>query len=368
MPSTDYVRLGQAFYGSGTNGYSVLKTTNPQFDNIIEKFCSAIGTPDGFSTLSPFLINYPYGDCIFMACCMPGHLDRYKRKTIFFHVVFGTAQECINANIDIFTLFEQGVFISHLPASCEDLLLPPSTTSRQPTHAPFTWNKQRMAIVCEAPQNKLLEQLVGADAYSFAWASFAFAPLSGFKIYAISKYAAQPTDVVRCDTQGNVMNDQPRIERSSERASDAAPLSSSNQEQRKPSLALYVILAASLLINAIFIYRWMNYKPEVREKEVIREIRVPGPVQTKIEVRTIPAPPVDRTKLKSEVLAEIAQGFPEKYRIPDWDKTLSLPQHQMFKDKYIDSTANEYELLQKLKAYVDFTNNILNNKRQGQGE
>ena len=68
--------------------------------------------------------------------------------------------QSITANIDIFTLFEQGVFISHVPASCEDLLLPPGKTSRQPAYAPFTWNKQRMAIVCETPQNKLLEQLV----------------------------------------------------------------------------------------------------------------------------------------------------------------------------------------------------------------
>ena len=56
---TDKIWYEQAFYGSGVNGYQVLKNSAPQYDSIIEKICGAIGTPDGFSKMSQFLINYP---------------------------------------------------------------------------------------------------------------------------------------------------------------------------------------------------------------------------------------------------------------------------------------------------------------------
>ncbi len=364
---SENIQFEQAFYGSGVNGYQVLKNTNSQYDNIIEKICGEIGTPDGFSQVSPFFINYPYGEIVFMIYCTPGLPDKYNRKTLQFHIIYGNIQNCLNNDINAFSLFEQGVFSNRLPDICKRLTI---NSSRIKPHisgnAPFVWNKKALAIQCDAPQNELLKQLLGENALTYTWASFSFSPLPDFQLYAISKYAQTP-NIACCDTKGDIIHKGDRIQENTEYSQMVLPTTTEKNQSNK--VIWYIFLCASISLNVFFIYQRVTYKPQVIEKEIVKEIPVPGPEQTKIVEKIIqmPSPSVDTARLKREVLDELANSFPAKYRIKDWDNALSQSKNQLIKDMASDPQAMPYTFLQSIKSYVNFVNNkILNQTSKGE--
>lgn len=365
---TDKIWYEQAFYGSRVNGYQVLKNSAPQYDSIIEKLCGAIGTPDGFSKMSQFLINYPHGDMIFMGSCVPGPPDRYNRKTLFFHIIYGSVQKNIDGNINIFSLLRNNNFSESQPEQCPQIAIAKNEKINFADSAPFVWNKKPLAIQCDSPQNELMEQLLGREVNNYAWASFSFAPLSNFRLYAISEYSSTPVNIDCCDVQGNIIQNKEQFKKKVE--SDKQQEKKVVEKHKKRNLLLPLFLA-SLLANVFLLYQNLSSSSKIIEKEIVKEVvkEVPGPVQTKIIEKVVQSPskPVDMRKLKAEILADIAKSFPGKDRIMDWDKELSRPENSVLKLKSSNTKANEYRLLQRFKAYVDFVNNnILTQLNEGE--
>lgn len=365
---TDKIWYEQAFYGSGVNGYQVLKNSAPQYDSIIEKICGAIGTPDGFSKMSQFLINYPHGDMIFMGSCVPGPPDRYNRKTLFFHIIYGSVQKNIDGNINIFSLLRNNIFSESQPEQCPQIAIAKNEKINFADSAPFVWNKKPLAIQCDSPQNELMEQLLGREVNNYAWASFSFTPLLNFRLYAISEYSSTPVNIACCDIKGNVIQNCEQPPRTIEPERPHSITSSHKNKKRNFLLYFFII---SLLVNAILLLQSMSARPKIIEKEVVKEVvkEVPGPVQTRIveKVVQLPSKPVDMKKLRKEILADIANSFPHKDRIMAWDKELSRPDNNALKLKAENPNAKEYRLLRQFKVYVDFVNNnILTQLNEGE--
>ena len=343
----------QAFYGSGINGYQVLKNSASQYDALIEKICGAIGTPDGFSKVAPFLINYPHGDKIFMACGVAGPPDRYNRKTLFFHVIYGDAKKSIENNINIFALWRKGLFAGKLPETCGKIAIAPQEQPASVGRAPFIWNKHDLAIQCTSPQNELLEQLLGKEVNQYPWASFSFAPLAGFKLYAISEYAATPLNITCCDTQGNIVQNPNRIQ---EKKMNDSPRTNPPQYpagKKSKTAVLLLLLIISVLGNLFLLWQ-----PTTAPTEKTTSSPVKTEVKTVEKIVAVPAPAVDKEKLKKEFIAELAAKFPDDKRIADWNQEISPVWAMWLKDGE-DRGQNQYELVQKIKYYIEFTNKLL---------
>ena len=365
---SDTIFYEQAFYGSGIEGYQVLKNSAHQYNSVIEKICGAIGTPDGFSKTSAFLINYLHGDMIFMGRCIPGPPDRYNRRTLFFHIIYGNIQKNIDGNINAFTLLRNNVFIDRVPEQCSQIAVAKNEKLNFTNESPFIWRKTPLAIQCNSPQNELIEQLLGKDVNDYSWASFSFAPLPNFRLYAISEYSSTPVNIDCCDVKGNIIQNKEQFKNKVESEKQQENTVVEKYKKRNLLLPLFI---ASLLVNAFLIYQNISLNSKAVEKEIIKEVvkEVPGPVQIKTveKVVQLPPKPVDIKKIKTEVLVDIAKSFPRKDRIVDWEKELSRSENSVLRLKASNPQAKEYRLLQQFKIYVEFVNNnILTQLNEGE--
>ena len=205
----DKIRLQQAFYGCDAGGYRVLGITDRRYFPVVEKLCSGIGTPDGISKVSPFLLSLPVQDMLFMACCRLGASDAAGRQTLFFHLFYGPQEECRLSGVNAFTLFRGGLFAELPNDECPPIEIDANGVTSPVTTAPFIWSGNDLAIISESPQNDLLEALLGDQVFTAPWASFAFTPLSNFKIYAISKFVATPVGRECRDPAGKIIVEAP---------------------------------------------------------------------------------------------------------------------------------------------------------------
>ena len=86
--------LQQAFYGREFHGgYKLLASTDAKHNDVIEKLCSSIGSPDGRSIVDPFFVNYIAGNYRYMIRGVIGQPDVSGRETLFFHAYIGNNSE-----------------------------------------------------------------------------------------------------------------------------------------------------------------------------------------------------------------------------------------------------------------------------------
>ena len=231
------------------------------------------------------------------------------------------------------------------------------------SNPPFNWDQKPLAIQCNQPQNELLEQLLGKETNKFAWASFSYSPLLDFTLYAISKHADTPTNITCSDEYGKLLSNKYHSSNSkSNNQNMSFPPTTKNKNHSTIWLYAFII---SLIGNVGFVYLQISHKPKVIKKEIIKKIKVPGPVQTKIVEKRIKCnhKAIDKNALEKEFFQKLKNKFPKDYQIKNLTQELNKEIHQMIKDKSEDSNATEYKLLNKFIHYVNFVNeNILNKK------
>ena len=107
------ILLNQALYGRDPiRGYRLFASSESSFNQTVERLCSAIGSPDGISSIEPFYLNYIENGYRFMISCCIGNPDDSGRKTLFFHAFIGKHQELINKRFGIGSLIHQNAFLS----------------------------------------------------------------------------------------------------------------------------------------------------------------------------------------------------------------------------------------------------------------
>ena len=202
--------LQQAFYGREAHGgYKLLASTDVKHNDVIEKLCSSIGSPDGRSIVDPFFVNYIAGNYRYMIRGVIGQPDVSGRETLFFHAYIGKNSELSSEGIGIETLIGINAFLPQFP----DIPILPfriegNSFSIPWENAEIQWNNTDMAIVSNRPKLNLICGILKDKLNTTNWASFSFHPLNDFKVYVISKYAPiQPDDRLCLDEYGNIVAD-----------------------------------------------------------------------------------------------------------------------------------------------------------------
>ena len=270
--------------------------------------------------------------------------------------------------MNAFTLLRNNVFIDRVPEQCSQIAVAKSEKLNFTNESPFIWRKTPLAIQCNSPQNELIEQLLGKDANDYSWASFSFAPLPNFRLYAISEYSSTPVNIDCCDVKGNIIQNKEQFKKKVESEKQQEKTVVEKHKKRNLLLSLFI---ASLLVNAFLIYQNISLNSKAVEKEIIKEVvkEVPGPVQIKTveKVVQLPPKPVDMKKLKRDVIADLKRIFPSQYRIKDWNKELSRNENNMLRERFEDANSPQYFFLKQCQIYVDFVNNnILTQLNEGE--
>lgn len=350
------MKFDQAFFGADKDGYRVLSISNPSFSKTVESLCSAIGTPDGFSDVSPFLISYPEGAYTFMICCRLGNVDSSGRRTLFFHVLWGARSECDINGINASVLLDNNVFACKSTDKCMPLTLNCDNLKKASgIKQVFPWKGRALTILSHAPCNDLLEAEVGEKSTSIPWASFSFSELPQFKIYALSKFVLSPSDRDCCDVSGKILSTARKPDKTID---ERRPRVSDSRQNHFPTVILVSLLIISVLFNCFLGYCLYNQKPREVEKIVTVEKQVPGPVQTKVEIKTVRIPGPSEDDVRSKVLAELASKFSKSAHIKSIETEMNT---KILKDISSGALPKEAAVFRKLTQYVDFVNNnILN--------
>lgn len=341
----------QAFYGNDRSGYKVLGNSNPAYSDAIETICSSIGTPDGFSEVSPFLISTISGNMLVMICGRMGAPDSSNRKTMFFHALYASQTLCEKNDVNAFRLFRAGKFANSPESNCKRILIELDPDDSKPDSLPpFSWNGEKLALITKAPANERMESLLENKVNRVSWASFTFAPLSDFKLYAISEYVSAPDDRVCRDANGKVLYqpDEKHIK------SDIKHPSQKHGNTMQPkksshSITLFgILLGISVAMNIMLIA-----KPDL----------LSGSNDTNpTENSTRPQSP-SSTKDIDPVL-KLRNAFVEENRI-DWEMESAKKDNRIFFDKLGDPTTPEHSFFSKLEYYVKYLNqNILTNPEE----
>ena len=336
----------QAFYGNDRSGYHILGNSDPAYSDAIERICGAIGTPDGFSEVSPFLISTTSGGMLVMICGRMGAPDSSNRKTLFFHALYASQTLCENAGINAFRLLRAGKFAESPEPNCGQVTMEFAQDDPKSASPPFTWDGEKLALICKAPANDRMEALLGDKAACVSWASFTFAPLADFRIYAISEYVSTPEDRVCRDTNGKALfqpNQQKNTPTMKNRPSENSG-SIPQPTKHNHILAIFgILLGISVALNIILIV-----KPDL----------VSRPSASQASENTSIARPQPNTKI-SDPMQELRDKFAEENRI-DWEKDIEDSKNITIKTKFNNELSQEKPFLIKLKYYVDFLNqNVL---------
>lgn len=313
------MNIEQVFFGNDGLGYRVLASTSDKFSLEVEILCNMIGTPDGFSEVTPFLISVPRGEWLYMVCGRPGPLDASGRKTLFFHALVAERRQAATMNVNAFSLEAANCFTTIIPKQLRavtiDIALPPGESNSRPI---WLWHGGEAAIVSKRPENNLLRSLLSSKVNAVAWATFSFLPLEHFHLYVISEFVRRPQDR-ECYTRDG-QNIVTRSEKGSDIANTGSCLPTSSRNRRVAILAL--LLGLSLAVNLIQWWRWPTHSPISTLPEINQE----------------------------DDLARLREMFPQDARIENWEAEASDRIKKLFQD------SKDSPFLRKAKQYVDFVN------------
>ena len=216
----------------------------------------------------------------------------------------------------------------------------------KPASPPFTWDGEKLALICKAPANDRMEALLRNKADRVSWASFTFAPLTDFRIYAISEYVSTPDDRVCRDTNGKALF-QPNKQKNSPSMKNRPSENSGSIPQPKKNdhtaaLLLGILLGISVALNILLL---------VRPDLVSRSSTSQPPENTSV-VRPRP------NTMISAPMQELRDKFAEENRI-DWEKEIEDSKNITIKTKFNNDLSQEKPFLTKLKYYVDFLNQTI---------
>lgn len=350
------ISLEQAFFGSDREGYHVLGISEPSFSRTVEKICSAIGTPDGFSEVSPFLISWPDGANLFMICCRLGNLDPSGRRTLFFHALWAERRECEANGINASVLLRGNVFVGAPAKECQPLSLDCGELSKSSGTKPvFPWRGAPLTILSHAPCNDLLEAQVGQRSTSIPWASFSFSELPEFRIYALSKFVLPPSDRDCCDISGKIISRAQGEGRTVEMSEKPFPASGN----RKPAGKLLpAVLIISLILNVFLCYRLICRQPRETGRTAAPPAQVSGGREKKAPVRTASRSGLSEEEVRKKVLSQLAAEFPDYARIGDLRQEIK---GTLLEDASNGALPKESVVFKKMIQYVDFVNNTILN-------
>lgn len=334
----------QAYYGNDLSGYHLLGNSNPAYSAVIERICGSIGTPDGFSEVSPFLISTVSGSMLVMICGRMGALDSSNRKTMFFHALYAPLSQCESADINAFRLLRMGKFAEKPESACGRVTMDLEADDTKPDSPPFSWNGEKLALICKSPANARIEALLGDKTNRVSWASFTFAPLPDFKLYAISEYVSAPDDRVCRDANGKVLfqpHEQNRTP-SMNRPPEKRDVVTQSPKGNHASAILGILLAISVALNIALIV-----KPDLLSGANASRTSDPASgVQSQPNRKNV------------DPLQELRDKFPEENRI-DWEKEKADAKNGFFFDRVHDEKAREYPFFSKIEYYVHFVNQTI---------
>lgn len=343
------ITLQQAFYGRDPQvGYRLLASSDLMHNKVIEQLCSAIGTPDGVSTVEPFYINFVNGNWRYMLRGCIGNQDDAGRKTLFFHAYIGDHKEMRSINFGIGNLIHDGAFLHKyeknpvLPHDFEE-----SNYSLPWGESSFAWDQGRLAIVSKKPEFPFLTGLLKGNINDENWASFSFRPLNDFKIYVLSEYApVMPSDRKCIDTSGALRHMEQALPQPPQKPQ--SPCTSRKASKRN---ILWVFLALSLTINIFLAWKCFRVPPTIDHEEKVSD-KKPQPVTV---IKEVPAKgAVTRQQVLQDLRTEFLQN--NKPITGSWgDAMRQDPALKMQYDKL------KKEPLLRARGYVDFVNNIILN-------
>lgn len=356
------IQLNQAFFGNAQSGYRLLASTDNRFSTDAAFFCNAIGTPDGFSEIEPFLFSVPKDNSLLMFCCQSGMPDASGRKTLFFHAIIADRKMADDFNVNAYTLYEAGYFSKSLIANCRPIELAKPLKQSNGASGSFGWNGESLAIVSGKPETTLIKGLLGNSINSISWSSFAYQPLDNFRLYVISKYVNRPRDRKCILPSGEILPNSSR-EASPPKANQSSTIPQSSRGGN--SRISKMLLVLSVLVNLVLAYILLT-TPQTRvvTKEVIKEVPVEKIVYRGREVTKDAqgkAEPSVPSLTREQVLMELRADFPADKQITNFDDIV----RNSTKLKTLKNTPNSEEigLFDKITVYISFVNkHILNNQ------
>lgn len=378
------IQLEQAFYGNAKSNYQLLASSSSQYSSVVTKCCEGIGTPDGISTVSPFLFSVPYQNVVMMFCCQSGEPDSNMRQTLFFHALIAERNKAELFNVNAFSLWKAGYFSSKLHNPCKAFTLsaplPPDNTGSKA----FSWGGESLAIVSNKEENQLMHGLLGKQVNSIPWSSFSFQPLNDFRLYVISQYVVRPQDRKCVTTSGEPIAVPSKPTDSSRYTQPTIPPKTSSF-----SKALVVVLFLSLFANVLLVvFGSPQTKTVVKEvpKEVVKVVYKEPEAEAMVElnnklknceneIKKLKNDLNDKDKAieelkknsitREKVIEELKGKFPEEKEIPALNAIV-------VKDGYLQRLRDSKEqdeigVFAKIQTYIDFVNNyILTSKTTGE--
>lgn len=253
------MKLEQIFYGNVGTGYRILAASDPALTEKAAEICRTVGTPDGISELTPFLVSVPAASGkLFMARGCAGRADGVGRKTLFFHVIVCDRAEASCNGINAFSLSDSGRFSSGLPLGGATAFQIERLDDVSARNEP-SWDGVPVRLARSRAANSEIRKMLGSRVNDVAWASFSFRNLEEpFMIYAVSEHTALPV---------------------AKRSTSPARRESAVPPNAKKGMASSVIwkcaLALSLLLNVYFFFSSPrgNSESVIMDSQETRETR-----------------------------------------------------------------------------------------------
>lgn len=355
------LKLEQAFFGNDRMGYRLLGISSAKFAETVESLCNAIGTPDGFSELKPFLISVPQNEMLFMICCQQGALDASGRKTLFFHALIGNRAEADSMGVNAFSLHAAGCFANTMKNPSEAIAITSPLYNAPTKNSPFAWDGGSMAIISKKPEDALLRDILGSQANAVAWSGFSFRSLDDFKLYVLSEFVLRPADRKCFSPEGRPIaggSARTTIDQRQEKATTCTV----EPSRSRPNW----LLPISLVCNAVLLACLLFYKPAPTASSHPAQ----EPVKQPEIIVEEPKPPLSKPPLpiitRESVLAELQKKFNKDYELKDVEA--EVKKHSGISKYFFDKEEypGEFALMEKIKANIDFINNeILTTQTQG---
>lgn len=373
--NNDTIQLDQAFFGNAQSGYRLLASTDNRFSTDVANYCNAIGTPDGFSEIEPFLFSVPRNNVLMMFCCQPGQPDASGRKTLFVHAIIVEREKADAFNINAYSLYEAGFFSKSLFPNCRPIELDKALKQTVKVLSPFAWNGESLAIISGKPETELIRGLLGHSINTISWSSFSYQPLVDFRLYVISKYINRPSDR-KCILPSGEILPQGMRETSSQKSNQDHSVSTTSKNEKHRIARILLVL--SVLVNLALAYILLTTpKTRVITKEVVKEVPVEKIVcQGRIEyrdrevIKEVPVkvepsvPPLTR----EQILADLRKQFPPDKQIPNFDDIVRISSRLQSLQNNPRPEHQEVGLISKISAYISFVNTYILNISQTKGD
>ena len=318
------VRLGQIFYGMGTNGYAVLGASPSAngLESAVETMCGMVGTPHVALDGSAVLMSHVVGDRVILARACAGALDPNGRRTLFFHAMVARVSELEASGIDAFAISDKGMFLSSLPGDAKaDLELETAQVAAARTSPPFDVSFPAVFRLAK-PDTPLMRAILGSRANRLTWTTFAETANPFFDLCAVDEYAALPSNRAIYDVRGLVRGASPG------RAPQADLPSEGDFIEERPSGGS-AVLKVSLLLNVALVAVCAFFLLRGKDGADVRQAATPAAPTVAAGRATAGAEPGEDIA----ALRKVLDGFARENIIADWDDVVAQsPFLQKMKD------------------------------------